>query len=95
MSILGKAVAFSVATVITFIIAALILLNTAVAGEVEPPKAIEDCSWKPTQATGVYYKCDDVVNGVTKKLVGDGVVTIVICGKPYYLEIDCKPKVAP
>jgi hypothetical protein len=58
----------------------------------EPTKPIEDCTWKPTQATGVYYKCEDNINGQPKKLVGEGVVTVVICGKPYFIEIDCKSK---
>jgi hypothetical protein len=74
-------------------LATLLLFVVAIAKAEEAPKAIEDCDWKPTQATGVYYKCEDTVNGVPKKLVGEGVVTIHICGKPYYLEIDCRPKV--
>jgi hypothetical protein len=85
----------------SFLILFLIILLSIVIGigvasgaEAEPPKAIEDCSWKPTQATGVYYKCDDSSNGKRKQLVGEGVVTVVICNVPYTIEIDCKPKAA-
>jgi len=71
-----------------------IVIGIGVASGAEAAK-IDDCTYVPKQSDEVRYQCEFTnARGIHKKLVGEGEINVWICGKPYTIEVDCKPKVA-